>query len=264
MSYIGLNTAATGMIAADIAISVLAHNVANGNSTAYHRQRAAMHDLGYMEFLRSGIYDVNDLRYAKGIQIGLGAVVGGIYTIHEQGEPEITHSPLDLMINGTGYFRLINPQTNEVFYTRNGVFSINGETREIVQNGLLLSPGLALPEVYKEIRISSTGIIYAVQDDPAPAIEVGQIDLVMFDNDNGLERQGNSLAKATTASGPEILGVAETNLYGSIRQGQLESSNVNMVLEMNELVKANRNYEINANIFTREAEKAAILAKISA
>jgi len=252
---LALNSAATGMIAQQTSVDVKANNIANLETTAFQKQQVGFVDLFYMTDKRAGyISDGSGTLAPTGVQIGLGVTIGTVYSVVDQGEPIITNQEYHMMVNGFGYFQL-QDANGDYFYTRDGSFKLDPATQQIVNfQGLVLTPSIAIPNNTNSITITDSGVVNAYVAGQATPQEIGQIQLAMFPNENGLERLGNNLLAETAASGPVIVGNPTTDYFGSIQQGMLEGSNVEAVLEMTDLVKAQRTYEMCANVLEIASE----------
>lgn len=243
-----LHTAATGMQAATTNIDVIANNLANQNTTGYKRKRAEFQDLIYVHDKRVGTQtsDAGTIR-PTGIQIGLGVATAAVYSISEQGGLEQTNNPLDIAVNGKGLFRITLPDGTEA-YTRAGSFQVNAEGEIVTSDGYTVSPGITVPEDATSITINNSGeVIASIAGQVAPSI-LGQLELVRFINESGLESVGQNLLIETEASGAPTDGIAGQDGFGTITQGWLEGSNVVPVTELTNMIKAQRAFEMNIKV----------------
>ena len=243
-----LSIAATGMSAQQLNVDVIANNIANINTTAYKRQRAEFSDLLYQNIQRVGTSssDANTV-IPTGIQLGLGVNTGAVYRIHETGQFTQTSNPLDIAVQGKGYFRIILP-SGDFAYTRAGNFQPNASGEIVNSQGYIVSPGLTIPANSVQVTVNTSGQVYAtLQGQSAPQL-IGQLDLVTFVNEAGLHADGDNLYSVTDASGPEITGIPGVDGVGTMLSGFLESSNVDPVRELTTLITAQRGYEMNSKV----------------
>ncbi|MCK0207907.1 flagellar basal-body rod protein FlgG [Starkeya koreensis] len=256
-----LAIAATGMSAQQTNVEVIANNIANINTTGFKRARAEFADLLYQAERAQGVPNVDGgLPVPDGALVGLGVRTVGVRNLHMQGPLAQTGNPLDLAINGRGWFKITGP-TGEALYTRAGSFS-KGPSGELVTNdGYVVEPAITFPADTTEIVINETGSVYAkVASQTTPQL-LGQLSLANFANDGGLEPIGNNLYRETDASGQPVTGVAGDTGFGSIHQAYLENSNVDPVKEITELISAQRAYEMNSKVIQAADEMAATVSK---
>lgn len=249
-----LTTAATGMLAQQMNVEVISHNLANMNTTGYKRQRAEFQDLLYQNVERMGANssDAGTI-VPTGVQVGLGVQAASIYRITEQGNLNQTGNPYDLAISGQGFFRIQLP-SGEDAYTRAGNFAVSPDGQIVTTDGYTVAPGIAIPQGARDVAINQQGQVQAILDgDPNPQI-VGQIELVTFFNQAGMEAIGDNLFLESAASGAPTSGTPGSTGFGAIRQGFVETSNVNAVAEITNLIQAQRAYEMNARVITASDE----------
>jgi len=257
-----LSTAATGMEAQQLNVEVIAHNLANMNTTAFQRQRAEFQDLLYQNLGQVGAAssDAGTI-VPTGVQVGLGVQAGSVYRITEQGSLSQTGNELDLAISGRGYFRIEMPNGGEG-YTRAGSFSRSPEGQLVTSDGYLVMPGIAVPEGSRRIEINQQGQVQVQIDGETEPQILGQLELITFANDAGLEAAGDNLFLETAASGAANVGVPGQPGFGIIRQGFVETSNVDAVTEITALIRAQRAYEMNARVITAADEMLAASANL--
>lgn len=249
-----MNIAATGMQAQQTMIDVISHNLANMSTTGYKRNRAEFQDLIYQDLRRVGANssDAGTI-VPTGVQIGLGVKTGAVSRSHEQGTMQNTENPLDIAVQGRGFFRIELP-TGEFAYTRDGQFQLSPEGEIVTKDGYIVSPNIVVPENAIGVSISATGLVQAtITGEPDP-VDLGQIDLVNFINPAGLETIGDNLYMQTAASGDEQVGLPGDEGFGTLLQGFLETSNVNPVAEITNMIVAQRAYEMNSKVITASEE----------
>lgn len=249
-----LTTAATGMEAQQLNVEVIAHNLANMNTTAFKRQRAEFQDLIYQNLQQVGAASSDSGTIVPtGIQVGLGVQTGSVYRITEQGSLTQTGNPFDMAISGRGYFRVELPNGGDA-YTRAGNFAKNDQGTLVTAEGFQVSPGITIPEEARAVDINSQGQVSVMIDGtPEPQI-IGQLELAVFPNEAGLEAMGDNLYLETGASGAANVGIAGQPGFGNIEQGFVETSNVDSVTEITALIQAQRAYEMNARVITAADE----------
>lgn len=249
-----LSTAATGMEAQQLAVEVIAHNLANMNTTAFKRQRAEFQDLLYQTLRQPGAAssDAGTI-VPTGVQVGLGVNAGSVYRITEQGSLSQTTNPYDVAISGDGYFRIQLPNGGEA-YTRAGNFSLSPEGELVTSEGYRVEPGIVVPLEARQMVINQQGQVQVLLDGEAEPQVVGQLELVIFANEAGLEQIGGNLLLESAASGAPQPGVPGDPGFGLIRQGFIESSNVDAVTEVTALIAAQRAYEMNARVISAADE----------
>jgi flagellar basal-body rod protein FlgG len=240
-----LRTAATGMIAQQLRVEVIAHNLANVNTTGFKRSRAHFEDLLYQLVQAPASVDPSSAQSTQGIQVGRGTRLAGVLRIDAQGAVEPTARPLDLAIDGAGFFAVRMPD-GTLAYTRDGSFTVSEEGAIVTQGGYSLEPGIAIPPDATEIAISRTGVVTALTSGSTHPVEIGRIELARFANAPGLRALGENLFAETVASGEPTLGFPQEDGFGRLLQGSLESSNVEVVQEMVDMIAALRAYEVNS------------------
>jgi flagellar basal-body rod protein FlgG len=256
-----LAIAATGMSAQQTNVEVIANNIANINTTAFKRARAEFSDLIYQTDRAQGVPNRGGEDVVpEGAQIGLGVRTVGVRNLHIQGPLSQTSNPLDVAINGRGWFQISGP-SGETLYSRAGSFNKNGTGQLVTGDGYLVDPTITIPQDTLEVTINESGEVYArTASQSAPQL-LGQLSLVDFANDSGLEPLGNNLYRETAASGTPISGVAGDPGFGSIHQGYLEQSNVDPVSEITELISAQRAYEMNSKVIQASDEMLGTVSK---
>lgn len=242
-----LNTAATGMAAQQTNMDVIANNIANVSTTGFKKSRAEFEDLLYHTIKEPGAQTGANSTSPNGVQTGLGVRTAAIGKDFSTGSAQVTKSPLDLQIEGSGFFQVLSPE-GQMLYTRDGSFKKDPSGRMIDKNGNLLQPEITIPPNVTGIEISGTGQVTVLQGLTDPPQVIGQIDLANFVNPAGLKSLGKNTFGATPASGVPIVNRPGTNGVGGLAQGQVESSNVNIVDEMVNMITAQRAYETNSKV----------------
>lgn len=241
-----LNTAATGMASGEAHVNTISNNIANANTTAYKMQRAEFEDLKYETVKIGGARSSASTQYTVGEQIGSGSRVNATRRIHSMGSPQMTQRPYDLMIMGDGFFAVQN--NGETFYTRDGGFTVDSQGIIKTRDGYTVVPGITIPTNTAKLNISNDGMVEAFVRNQLEPIQLGQIPVFTFINPAGLHDFGGNKVRMTTASGEPIQNIAGTESAGAIQQGTLESSNVSIMNEMTNLIKAQRGYEMNSKV----------------
>ncbi len=243
-----LSIASTGMLAQQLNVETISNNIANMNTTAFKRQRAEFQDLIYQNQRRAGAAssDANTI-VPSGIQLGLGVRAAAVYRITEQGNLTTTGNSLDMAVQGKGWFQVEMP-SGETAYTRAGSFQLSAEGKIVTADGYTVKGGGTIPRDALDITINTSGEVLVKQAGQAQLQRVGQLELASFANDAGLQASGDNLFQNTTASGDPVTGTAGRQGFGTLLQGFLETSNVNTVQEVTNLITAQRAYEMNSKV----------------
>ena len=243
-----LAIASTGMSAQQLNTEVIANNVANINTTGFKRSRAEFTDLLYQADRMAGTPGRSvQTPIPEGNNVGLGVRTVAVRNLHLQGALTNTGNKLDVALNGRGWFQVATPN-GENFYTRTGSFNKNANGQLVTADGNTVQPGITIPNDASEVVISETGSVSVRLGNNSNLQVIGQLTLASFVNDTGLEPMGGNLFRETTASGPPTLGVPGDPGLARVHQGYLESSNVDPVKEITELISAQRAYEMNSKI----------------
>ncbi len=237
-------TSATGMQAQQLTIDTIANNLANVNTGGFKKSRAEFQDLMY-ETLRSPGAPVGGSQVPSGIQIGHGVRPVSTQREFGMGSLKNTSSPLDLAIEGKGFFQVVLP-TGDTAYMRSGSFHLDSAGSMVTPDGYRLSPDIVIPSDAISISIESDGTVSVVQPGQTSSAEVGTIELALFSNPGGLKAMGRNLFQETDASGVATTGTPGEEGRGSLAQGFLEMSNVSVVDEMVQMIMTQRAYELNA------------------
>ena len=249
-----LDIAATGMLAQQKNVEVVANNLANMNTTAYMRRRTEFQDLIYQDLRRVGTTssDAGTI-VPSGVQLGLGVKLAAVYRIHEQGNLEATDNTLDLAVQGKGFFQISLP-TGDTAYTRDGTFQMDANGRIVTHDGYPLEPSITVPNNAIDVTINQSGEVLVKIEGQVAFSNVGQIQIATFPNVAGLQAEGGNLLTETPASGSASTGAPGSTGFGSILQGFLETSNVNAVEEISNLISAQRAYEMNSKVIQTSDE----------
>jgi flagellar basal-body rod protein FlgG len=242
-----LNTAATGMAAQEANVNTISNNIANVNTTGYKKERTEFESLHYQTIKEAGSRTSNNSVHNVGHQVGSGTRVSGITREFSQGAPQITNNPFDLMINGEGFFAIQMPDQT-VGFTRDGSFNVNSQGILVNKQGYILLPNLQFPANTMSVNITEAGLVEAFIKNQVEPVNVGQIPVFTFTNPTGLTALGGNNYKPSLSSGPPIQNIAGESNAGIVRQGALEASNVSIMGEMTNLIKAQRAYEMNSKV----------------
>ncbi|MEM7646451.1 MAG: flagellar basal-body rod protein FlgG [Pseudomonadota bacterium] len=242
-----LNTAATGMQAQQTNMEVISNNMANASTTGFKKARAEFEDLLYQTQKAPGAASGLNAVSPTGVQTGLGVKTAAIQRDHAIGNAKMTDNPFDLSIEGKGFFQVQNEE-GDILYTRNGEFKRNSQGQLVDKNGNLFYPEIKIPSDAVDVRINPRGEIELLRDRVSKPELAGQIEIVTFINPAGLKALGKNNFVPTAASGEPQEGLPGKGHYGSIAQGQLEGSNVNIVEEMVNMITSQRTYETNSKV----------------
>jgi flagellar basal-body rod protein FlgG len=257
-----LDIAGTGMQAQATNVEVISNNIANMTTTGFKRRRAEFQDLIYQNLRRVGSNssDAGSVVPA-GAQVGLGVKTAAIYRINEQGNLQQTSNAFDMAIRGNGFFQVTLP-SGETAYTRDGTFALSAEGQVVTADGYVVQPGITVPANATNVTINASGQVQVALDGQAAPALVGQIQLAVFPNAAGLDAQGDNLFLATTASGAAVTGTPASTGFGSVLQGFVETSNVNVVSEITNLITAQRAYEMNSKVITTSDQMLSTLTNL--
>ena len=245
-----LRIAATGMDAQQTRVATISNNIANMSTTAYSTRRAEFVDLHYQQVRAPGaIASSTGLVAPAGIELGLGVRTAAISINIEQGSLRQTGSDLDLAIEGRGFFEVTLPSGDAAF-TRDGSFKRTGEGLIVSSDGYPLAANITIPEDARSVTINNNGEVFGFFDGEANSQLLGTIPLTLFVNEKGLEALGGNLFRETEASGTPFPGEAGLDGRGSVRQGFLEESSVDVVEQIADLIEAQRGYELNSKVIT--------------
>ncbi len=245
-----LDIAATGMSAQQLRVDVISNNIANMSTTGYSPRRADFADLHYQQLTRAGAINAADGTVVPaGVQVGLGVRPAAVTVTFQQGTVAATGGDLDVAIEGRGYLEITLP-SGESAYTRDGALQRTGDGLIVTADGFEVNPGITIPADARSVEINASGEIYATFLGEVEPQLLGQLNLVGFSNDSGLEAIGSNLFLETGASGPPLAGQPGEDGLGTLRQGYVEQSSVDSVREITDLIEAQRGYELNAKVLT--------------
>lgn len=244
-----LQVARTGLEAQDTRMRVIAHNLANIGTTGFKRDRANFQTLAYDDARVAGQRSSNQTAYAIGLNLGTGVAVQGTTRVDTQGALATTGNNLDMALDGDGFFQIEMPGGTTA-YTRAGNFTLSAEGTLVTAQGYAVIPAIQVPAGAQSVSVGPDGTVSAIIDGEAEPAELGQLTVASFVNPAGLQASGDNLLLETAASGAADVGAPGENGRGQIRQGMLESSNVNVVEELVEMIEAQRAYEINSKMIS--------------
>jgi flagellar basal-body rod protein FlgG len=257
-----LDIAGTGMQAQQTNVEVISNNIANMTTTGFKRRRAEFQDLIYQNLRRVGANSSDTGTIVpSGAQVGLGVRTAAIYRIGEQGNLQQTSNSLDVAISGNGYFQVTLP-SGETAYTRDGTFGLSADGTIVTADGYTVQPGVTIPNNATNVTINSTGQVQISLAGQTAPTTVGTLQLAVFPNDAGLDAQGQNLLLQTAASGSPVTGVPAAPGFGSVMQGFVETSNVNVVTEITNLITAQRAYEMNSRVITTSDQMLSTLTNL--
>ncbi|MEE4302331.1 MAG: flagellar basal-body rod protein FlgG [Pseudomonadales bacterium] len=235
----------TGLEAQQTELGVVSNNLANASTTGFKRDRAVFADLVYQNVRQAGGQTTQDTQAPSGLMLGTGVRAVATEKLHTQGNLVQTGNELDVAIQGRGFLQVLMPD-GRISYTRDGALQRDGEGRLVTANGQPLEPAINIPQDAVSVSIGSDGTVSAsIAGQPAP-IQIGQLELADFVNPAGLTPIGENLFTETAASGPPILGLPGIEGRGTLLQSTLESSNVNVVEELVNMIETQRAYEMNS------------------
>lgn len=243
-----LYTAASGMEAQELSLDNIANNLANANTSGFRRRRLQFEDLLYQNIITPGAPNTQQTIIPAGLQVGLGSRSAATEMIQQQGNFDFTGNQLDLAIQGEGFFQVLLP-SGEIAYTRAGNFAVDNVGNLVTSDGNPIQPGITIPPDALSVTVGNDGTVSVTIPGQQQPAQVGTIQLATFQNPGGLNSIGQNLFAATGASGDPIVGTpGGAEGLGSIQQGAVEQSNVNVVEEFVNLILAQRSYEANSRV----------------
>jgi len=240
-----LDTATTGLMGQQLNMDVVANNLANVNTHGFKKARAEFQELLYQTLEVAGTQTELGTQAPTSLQVGLGVRPAATERIFTQGALESTDNPLDMAIEGGGFFQVVQ-ENGEIAYTRTGAFNRDSAGNVVTTDGLPLEPAVTIPEDTTSITISKSGVVSVLTGSSATPTQVGQIQLARFANPAGLNSLGSNLYAPTSASGDPVVGIPGDGSLGTVSQGFLEGSNVNIAEELVKMIVGQRAYEINS------------------
>jgi flagellar basal-body rod protein FlgG len=235
----------TGLDAQQTQLDVTANNLANVGTNGFKRSHAVFEDLLYQTLRQPGAQSSQQTQLPSGLQIGTGVRPVAAARIHTQGNLQQTGNSLDVAVNGQGFLQVLMPD-GSAGYTRDGSLHLDAQGQVVTSNGFVLQPPITLPAGTQSITIGQDGTVSVTQSGSATPTQVGTIQLVNFLNPAGLQAMGQNLYSETAASGTPTPGTPGTNGLGTLSQGYVETSNVNVVEELVNMIQTQRAYEINS------------------
>jgi flagellar basal-body rod protein FlgG len=243
-----LYTAASGMVAQELNLDNVANNLANSSTAGFRSRRLQFEDLIYQNLIMPGAAASQQTTVVAGLQVGLGTRSAASEVIQTQGDFTQTGNPLDLTIQGQGFFQVLLPD-GQTAYTRSGSFHTDASGNLVTQDGNPVQPAIAIPQGATSITFAQDGTVSVTLAGQTAAQQVGTLQLALFNNPGGLNSTGGNLLLATTASGDPIIGApGGSDGLGSIVQGMLEQSNVSVVDEFVNMIVAQRSYEASSRV----------------
>lgn len=241
--------AKTGLEAQQSQLDVITNNLANVGTTGFKRSRAVFEDLLYQTIRQPGGQSSQITQLPSGLQLGTGVRVVAAERLYLQGNLQQTGNNKDLAIQGTGFFQILMPD-GTLSYTRDGSFQVNSEGLVVTASGYPVQPTIAIPSDAQSVTVGRDGTVSVVQPGSVTPNTIGTIELASFMNPAGLSAQGENVFIETASSGPPIVNAPDSNGMGYLAQGYIETSNVNVVEEMTNMIQAQRAYEINSKAVT--------------
>lgn len=245
-----LYTAATGMMAQQLNLDNVANNLSNSSTAGFRSRRLQFQDLIYQNLVAPGAAATQSTTVPAGLQIGLGTRTAASEVIQTQGDFDNTGNPLDMAIQGAGFFQIKMPDGTTA-YTRSGMFHLDNQGNMVTADGNPLDPQVTIPANALTVTVGTDGTVSVTQPGQTQAQQVGAIQLATFQNPGGLNSVGQNMLLQTTASGDPIVGTpGGADGLGTLQQGMLEQSNVNVVQEFIQMIVAQRSYEANSRVIT--------------
>ncbi|MBD3216653.1 MAG: flagellar basal-body rod protein FlgG [candidate division Zixibacteria bacterium] len=240
-----MRTAASGMSAQQMNVDNIANNLANVNTTGFKKSKVEFQDVLYQRINQAGVSSATGSVIPTNLEVGYGVKPVATTRQFAMGELQSTENPLDMAIQGNGFFQVAMPDGTNA-YTRDGTFKVSPDGRLITSDGFFVYPEITIPEDAESVQVTPEGVVSVMQVGQAEPTEIGQFELARFVNPAGLSAMGHNLFQFTAASGDPITAVPGEEGIGAIAQGYLEVSNVDVVNEMVNMIIAQRAYEINS------------------
>ena len=253
--------AKTGLDAQQTQLDTISHNLANVSTNGYKRSHAVFEDLLYQNMRQAGAQSTQQTQLPTGLQLGVGVRTVATARVFTQGVLQQTDNKLDIAINGGGFFPIQQPD-GTVAYTRDGQFRVDAQGQLVTSNGMPIAPPITIPANALAVTVGADGVVSINTPGQTASTTVGQIQLASFVNPAGLDPHGQNLFVETTASGTATLGAAGTNGTGTLKQGFVETSNVNVVEELVAMIQTQRAYEINSKAIQTSDQMLARLGQL--
>ena len=237
--------AKTGLDAQQTRMEVVSNNIANVNTTGFKRERAVFEDLLYQNLRQVGASSTQDTQLPSGFSIGTGVRVVATEKLHSQGNLSNTGNPFDMAVQGKGFFQVLLPD-GSLAYTRDGSFQVNQDGQLVTSSGYQVQPAITVPEGAQSVTVGSDGTISVLLPGSTAATQVGSMQLTNFINPAGLQAIGQNLLLESGSSGAPQTGTPGLNGLGTLTQGAVESSNVNIAEELVNMIETQRAYEMNS------------------
>lgn len=237
----------TGLSAQDTMLTTISNNLANVSTTGFKRDRAEFEDLLYQIKRQPGGQSTQDTQLPSGLQLGTGVRVVGTQKIFTEGTLQTTEQPLDMAVNGRGFFQILMPDGG-IGYTRDGSFHLDADGQIVTSNGFPLEPGIVLPDDVQTFTVGEDGTVSITTFGNPAAQQIGNIQTADFINPAGLQSIGNNLFLETASSGAPQAGNPGQNGLGTVLQNTLENSNVSVVEELVNMITTQRAYEMNSKV----------------
>ena len=239
----------TGLDAQQTQMDVIANNLANVSTNGFKRSRAVFEDLLYQTMRQPGAQSSQQTQLPSGLQVGTGVRPVAAERIHTQGNLQQTGNRLDIAIEGAGFFQVLMPDGTTA-YTRDGSFQTDNQGQVVTASGFVVQPAITIPANAITVTIARDGVVTVTQPGTTAPVQIGSIQLATFINPAGLQSQGENLYVETASSGTPGTNVPGSNGSGSLLQGYVETSNVNVVEELVNMIQTQRSYEINSKAIT--------------
>ena len=239
--------AKTGLDAQQTRMEVVSNNIANVNTTGFKRERAVFEDLLYQNLRQVGASSTQDTQLPSGFSIGTGVRVVATEKLHSQGNLSNTGNPFDMAVQGKGFFQVLLPD-GSLAYTRDGSFQVNQDGQLVTSSGYQVQPAITVPEGAQSVTVGSDGTISVLLPGSTAATQVGSMQLTNFINPAGLQAIGQNLLLESGSSGAPQTGTPGLNGLGTLTQGAVESSNVNIAEELVNMIETQRAYEMNSKV----------------
>ncbi len=253
--------AKTGLDAQQTQMDVISNNLANVSTNGFKRSRAVFEDLLYQNIRQPGAQSSQQTQLPSGMQLGTGVKPVATERIFSQGNLTQTSNNTDVAINGSGFFQVLTPG-GQMAYTRDGSFQMNNVGQLVTASGYLIQPAMTIPSNAQSVTVGKDGVVSVTLPNSAAVTNVGTLQLTTFMNPAGLTALGENLYSETAASGNPITGAPGTNGTGTLQQGYVETSNVNVVEELVNMIQTQRAYEINSKAVTTSDQMLQKLAQL--